>query len=433
MSLAKRWMQEQEDNDYRYIGDKYVCAECFSDYAIKNFINENSVENYCTYCGSSSKVPFSARIDDVMEFIVAGIHNEWGHPGDECVGWDSHEGGWQGDVYDSYDLIMEDVLELGCEKEPLMKDIYDSLGSDKEWCEINPYALRIYEEDYIDWMEFSNQVKHKVRFVFFKIDETSRFSDFERNPYEILERLGEIVKELDLTKTLIKGTVLFRARIHKENEELRTVDVLGPPKTAQAIYPNRMSPAGIPMFYGAINKDVAIAEVKNNITDDKNHVTIAQFTTLCNMQILDFSVASQLKIPSLFDKTKGHLRSSIIFLKNFLDDFTKLVSKDGTEHIDYVPTQIVTEYFRHVFTNDDNERLSGIVYPSASDVKGSSCVLFYENKHCMQDDKIDSEQLEKKLCLITSKTQTICMSSGILVGYFRKLQALYQVIKRKLV
>lgn len=43
---------------------------------------------------------------------------------------------------------------------------------------------------------------------------------------------------------------------------------------------------------------------------------------------------------------------------------------------DYVPTQILTEYFRHQYKLPDDGRLDGMVYPSAQRKRGCSVVIF---------------------------------------------------------
>jgi hypothetical protein len=47
--------------------------------------------------------------------------------------------------------------------------------------------------------------------------------------------------------------------------------------------------------------------------------------------------------PSLFDEQRRHLRAGLSFLHDFAADLAKPIEKDGREHIEYVPTQIVTE------------------------------------------------------------------------------------------
>lgn len=107
MGLVKEYYLSQLDRGYFDIGDKYVCPDCFDDYAIKDFITKNAEKTACDYCGNSSPKAIAAPIDEVLHIIMDGIRSEWGNPEDEGVAWESKEGGWQGKVIDSYDLLMD--------------------------------------------------------------------------------------------------------------------------------------------------------------------------------------------------------------------------------------------------------------------------------------------------------------------------------------
>lgn len=48
----------------------------------------------------------------------------------------------------------------------------------------------------------------------------------------------------------------------------------------------------------------------------------------------------------------------MIFLDRFAHEVSKPVAPDALEHIEYVPTQIVTEYFRHAFEREFGLRCS---------------------------------------------------------------------------
>ena len=66
------------------------------------------------------------------------------------------------------------------------------------------------------------------------------------------------------------------------------------------------------------------------------------------------------------------------------------MQKSGLEHIEYVPTQILTEYFRHLYLDPARDRVWGIIYPSAANLGHKSCVLFLENEHCCDPDKLNA-------------------------------------------
>jgi len=135
------------EHDFRSQGDKYVCIECFGDYAIQEFIEKFAESKKCDYCKKSSKKHnIAANINDVILFILEGVETEWGDPNNEGVGWDSGEGGYYSAVVIySYDLFTEE-LDLGIEREELLSDIIDAF-SDDMWCQKDPHGhtLRVTE------------------------------------------------------------------------------------------------------------------------------------------------------------------------------------------------------------------------------------------------------------------------------------------------
>jgi hypothetical protein len=75
------------------------------------------------------------------------------------------------------------------------------------------------------------------------------------------------------------------------------------------------------------------------------------------------------------------MHHGVRFLHEFEQDLVKPVARDGMEHVDYVPTQIVTEFFRHRFRLSDGASLDGIMYRS-SRTGQPACVLFFDSHHC---------------------------------------------------
>jgi hypothetical protein len=361
-------------------GEKYVCWKCFGDYAIQEFIKNEAKYLSCDYCErTSSREPIAAHINDVIGFILDGIETEWGDPANS-MSWESKEGGYIGEVTDIYSLLME--IDLGIDNDELFDDIAKSIMQ-TEWCQIDPYGLTPQEEWYYDWNEFSDQLKHHVRYVFFNIPQNEMGEhNIKKQPYEVLAKIGEIVNELDLIKNLSKKeTTIFRCRNNNADENFTTVDELGPPSAHEAKYANRMSPAGIPMFYGSFDEQTAISETYD---EDHEFTTVAAFDTLKSFRVLDLNNLPP--IPSLFDQSDNYLRPARIFMHLFLNDLSKPIDKKDRAHIEYVPTQVVTEYFRHIYHDQNGEPINGILYPSSRHSGGVSCVLFIEKENCIQDN-----------------------------------------------
>ena len=360
--------------------DKYVCSQCINDEFIKDFIAENAVSKKCSYCDNESKELISADISEVASFIEDGLRSEY-REAVECLPWESAEGGWQGTTYETYDILTD---EIGLESEELIFDLINYLP-ETVWCEYHPFQLASDKELMFNWNRFSDQVKHQVRYVFFRLStqrKDSRIFENAEEPYEVLFRIGDLVKEFGLYKVVATGTSLFRARLDRSERFSSVVD-LGPPHKERTRYPNRFSPAGIPMFYGASNEETAIAEVYDCPAKPKRIASVARFENLRTLRLLDFTNLPP--YPSIFNGQTQDERGPLSFLYSFVLDSTKPIIKDGAEHLKYVPTQVVTEFFQHILVDDDGNHFDGLIYPSARYEGGVCSVIFCSGEDCTED------------------------------------------------
>ncbi len=184
--------------------------------------------------------------------------------------------------------------------------------------------------------------------------------------------------------------MLYRARLHERTRRERpaTAKALGTPPVERARLSNRMSPNGIPMFYGAFDAETAVTETTTAGWPDGCDLTLGAFVTSREFNIVDLTQLAP--IPSLFDEGARDVRPSLIFLHRFAAEVSKPVDREEREHLEYVPTQIVTEYFRHAFESEHDVEADGIVYASATTEGGRCIVLFVENEDCV-DGSDDSE------------------------------------------
>ena len=387
---------------------KYVCSRCFDDPHIRDFIEWNAVSEECSFCEGKTGAPIAAELSEVAKFILEKIETEY-DDATNWLPWESAEGGWQGTTYDTGELLCE-IIGLNFDAEDLLNDLVDSLP-DYQWCDRNPFGK--YDLDLnSEWERFSYQTKHEVRHVFFRLptsasaDTAPEISPLWRSsqPYEVLYKIGELVNRLNLVRSYAQGQTFFRARLHRKTRYI-TVNQLGPPPSQQARYSNRFSPAGIPMFYGALDEDTTIAEIYDTDKKQRRIASIGVFENIVPLRILDLTNLPPR--PSIFDDLSVSERDPLRFLHEFVRKSTKSIRKDGREHVDYVPTQVVTEYFRHIFKTDDGNCLHGILYPSATGTGGVCCVLFVTSAACTEDKRPIQAFLgyrEAILSLITSAT-----------------------------
>jgi RES domain-containing protein len=219
------------------------------------------------------------------------------------------------------------------------------------------------------WKDFVHTVKHEYRYFFSrKIPE--EYSE-ELSPLAVLEAVGRIANGLELINILPSGTELFRVRnrAHNATWDLNARQ-LGPPPNEQA-NAGRMNPAGISYFYLAKDQQTALAEV---VAKPPCKVISASFKTCRDLLILD--LCNHPAIPSIFDENSHDQREWIYFLHHFIREISQPVAKNGHEHIDYVASQIVSEYLAKEFRTTDEQLINGVTYPSTVRPGGVNIVLF---------------------------------------------------------
>ncbi len=305
--------------------------------------------------------------------MLLGIEREY-ELAVEALGWESREGGYQGKHWDSEELLSEVIgLNLPNDNDgKLLNMLADCLG-DEPWCERDPYSLREDERLIYSWEQFCKFIKHRRRYFF--LPQGNVDSSELLNAEEILEFIGETVRKHQLITTVPVGTLVFRARQKKCGERLSLPKHFGPPPVKYAVRSNRMSPAGIVMFYGSNDSQTAVAEIDD---DPALGIAVGTFSISREVEVLDLTRLPD-RIPFFKQEPEtqeyAYDRHGISFLHNFVESLAAKVAPGAREHIDYVPTQVVTEWFRTVFRNGDS-RIKGIYYPSTQRPGGRSIVLF---------------------------------------------------------
>jgi hypothetical protein len=364
MGQAKqRWIELNERN-ISNVPDKKVCVKHFEDKYIRKFIRQNYDDGFCDYCQKDLKV---VELEDLMKFIMSGISNFY-EDAANFMGYNSQEGGYLGEIYTPDELIQE-FVELEAEPFELIEDIVNSI-EDIAWSKPDLYYDNERDELMSQWTLFKNIVKHKSRFLFSPGDD-----DEYKNIYKILNEVGRLIVSLNLIHKVSKGAKIYRCRQHDSKKIITGIKEMVSPPKEKAIYPNRFSPSGISMLYSAFDKETAILETISREDKKNKYVTIAELELKEDKYIIDFSKLPN--IPSIFGQIKNYYL--IYFLHDLVRDFTKDIRKDGKEHIEYVPTQIVTEFFRFSFNKNRKYKIDGIIYPSSKSISNKSSVFFWDN------------------------------------------------------
>lgn len=371
MGLAKNQMMEQEEREYGSI-DKLVCEDCVGDYALKQFVTDNGDKGTCDYCDSEG---VCIDVESLIGKIMDGIRFEY-EEAVECMGVEKGE--FIGaDTWDTYELLYE---ELGPDMElndDLLDDIVKTVN-DTTWCERDPYQLRESKEKASMWTAFSHMVKTKTRYVFFRMPERDKYQ--EEAAFLILDHISDEIERLGLIKQLPPGSKFYRGRMHDKKTEIELAKDLSSPPHEKA-KSNRMSAEGISIFYGAGNEETAITE----IYDSRYPLaTTAIFQNLYDIQVIDLTQISNIPYPSLYDEERRDYRESLAFLRELNDNLTRPI--ESMESIEYIPAQIVVEYFRFLYTYH-GKSIDGIVYRSSKVKDGVCYALFFDQSQCLESDQ----------------------------------------------
>ena len=365
-----------------------VCPKCFGDPALSRFVAGHAEYGKCGFCGRRRKSAFAARLDLVVEHINECIGRHYDDPVNGLA-YESAEGGYQGDTFTSSELLEDEVgIDLPNDDGRLLEAIADGLENEV-WC--GGYFYGASPEDLLrfGWEGFSETVKHELRYFFRDLDGNLGHDDDVPSPGDILDKLFEYAKDAGLFTTLPAGTRLYRVRSTPPGKRFRDAVQLGPPPRHLAVQTNRMSPPGIVMMYAAEDRRTALAE----IAAEPGRYAIGTFETRRDAMILDLSVIEA--APSIFSPIPDTLeydpRPRLLFLRQVAQDICKPIARDDRAHIEYVPTQVVTEYLRTV-EKVGGRQVDGVRYRSSRKAGEKSLVLF-----ATQDNMILPKTLRESL------------------------------------
>jgi hypothetical protein len=387
MGFVKQKSIERESKHLSfYIKDISLCSSHIDDKSIENFIRKNATKNLCGYC---NKIKPVVELEELMEFMMIGILNFY----DNAANYLGHDSIEFGRTFFANELIL-DKIGLEINNKELLEDIINSID-DCEWCDPSNYFDSEGDMLIYHWSYFKDVVKHKSRYLF---PITTKFKTYEykQNAYDIFKEIKTAVTRFKLISSLKVETKFYRVRQHSKGIKINEAKQISSPPLEDAIYPNRMSPAGISMFYCAFDNKTAMLETIN-IKDKKRPLyTSAVFKNKREIKVIDFTKLPP--IPSIFDYKKFKDYYMICFLRDFVQDLSSNILHDNREHIEYVPTQIVTEYFRYPFNNNKKQEIEGIIYSSSKNKGMNSCVLFFDNKECEKElDFLKSELKTRRI------------------------------------
>ena len=391
MGLVKNKMMEMQDNgDWpnHDLADKYVCTCHFEDKYLNEIIQSHGKQGTCSYCGKQSVVCdmktlceqivwkiglYYQPLDNAGLYLADDFYDDEQEviPGFKRIG--EYVVPNELTYFDSVDELM-DGLYLITDDDDLNNDI-KSCFTTEQWI-----SSDIYDEDrrikYANqWDRFVDMVTHHGRFTFLATPEFKNIVQENKGKSDdILSVLSDLIIEQGLVKTLSKGMKLYRARkVDDVKVEYAFEDITSPPD--DRAFPNRMSPAGISMFYASFEKETASNEC---VGGESKGLIVGTFET-----------AKDLKVKNWQENQ---------FLHHFNENITKRVDPKDTNHLQYIPTQVFTEFLRYMFRDDKGQEVDGLIYGS-SKTKEKNIVLFCNQKESEKfvDKNVKIEKFERTI------------------------------------
>lgn len=367
MGRLKDWLEETARRGWEKV-DKTVCSRCLDTPDIWRLSRANSKRGTCDYCHRSTQV---IPVSCAQEIIHRTIDHYFAAPEHAGVPW--VDGEWGISSLDTQE-VLDDLGFDPCDD--LRRDILDASSNDM-WVEAahGHWANRHEEDVLLDgWENFVSATKHQTRYHF-RDAPPGRYRDGVQVG-EMLQVLAECIEPL--IKTVDEKDDLFRARILPPGQNV-SATTMGPPPNEVASA-GRMNPAGIPYFYAAFNRQTALFEVGDT---NQTQAAVALFRPTRPLRIVN--LAKIIKVPSPFALDRRKERNDAMFLWGFTEAISRKVTKDGREHIDYVPTQIVCEYIAQVYRTSAGETIDGLMYSSAVDEGALNIVIFPSGEYWERD------------------------------------------------
>lgn len=387
MSRIKDYLMDIEEGRIvpGKIQDKSVCSDHFDCTYLQNYIYANGNAGRCSYCGKRNIVlpmpdfvklvrqKIESEFDDINNAGLPTERSFFDDDDEEIPGlkrFQCYTAPSDAKCYDDTSEVLADI-DLLPEPEALYNDLLESLPA-HSWISSDPFIISRDKELSLQWKNFSEMVMHRQRFTFWTREEFSgsRF-EYDNCLMDILHELGSLIHEADLCKMLEPEELLFRARPIEKDTPLEFKEITSPLDSNAS--QNRMSPAGISMFYGAFDEVTALRESSTN-HDGKGRFLVGQFHVKHPLLILDLT-----DIPKpLFWEQGQNYREQLIFLQTFSKEISRPVDKDDKNHTEYVPTQVFTEYLRFVFKYYGKDSLDGIKYRSS--IHNHPCIVLFCNQ-----------------------------------------------------
>lgn len=354
-----------------------VCPDCFEESGLQRRIVEirpKFDDGPCDHHPTKKGIPIEA----VAKILTEVIENNYHHSGYDYQGEPTGE------------LLADLIYDLAS---PDNHDVVEALQSaliegESYW---PPDGGEPFFSDEVGYTRFHEvyfgQESRKWEEFCDGIVGNRRFFNSSAKPLlaEIFDGLHTLRDESNepAIRTLQPGVAkIFRARRANERNIQEKIEndptsELGPPPKRHRL-PGRMNPSGIRAFYGAFDLDTCLTELRPAVGET---VMVAEFEVLRPILLLDTTNFERPpKAQNIFSKSYNRRMSLWGFMAEFMNEISRPCLPND-EHLDYIPTQAVSEYLVHEHKfklKGVDKTVEGLIFRSAQHPNGKNIVLFGE-------------------------------------------------------
>lgn len=334
---------------------KYVCADCLEDDFINTYIKSNGVPGICSFCGEEkSFIPVNnllPRLAYYLDCMYTVNDNDAPVDGGEYL-WDNGE------------FFCELVEELLPDANDTFVNHLISCWKPSDFYYQADIKLVEYEgwELLVSWENFKNTINKQANgHVICLQHDDKLIGSILQAQHSILEYISGNLLEIGGIRRIPAGFEIYRAR---EGKWEKAKDLGVPPDSK--CNSNRLSFKGQPCFYGSLSPTTCEKEINLESGQDFTIGKWCSTRELCVIDLSDPIYYAEQKYDDYKDSIWDQEKLSLFPTISFLAFFAKEISKPADENEDYLPTQVVSEYFRR--KNNDNKIIDGIIYRSAKNI-----------------------------------------------------------------
>ena len=368
----------------------YVCHDCIGDPFLAEAVRAEGTRVACSYC---DVVGEALPLDDLAQCIHEVLQDHFELTPDQAVDLEyvlAREGLWER----AGDLVQYVIVDITRVSEKIATDVMELLSDCYGYRAVkdgeeNPYdSDACYEKRGPDdwafresWETFRDEIRFRTRF----------FSNYAE------EALTHIFGDLGLHKSSRGKSVIrkispdsesgyiWRGRTALSPKELEAIlkspaREIGtpPPRLAKG---GRMNASGIPVFYGAMEKDTCIAELRAPVG---SQVVGAKFELLRPVRLLDFEALVEIYVEvSHFDPDYVTRTGRAAFLRSLAYEICRPVMPQD-KAFEYLPSQAVAEFL----ANKLDTRLDGIIFHSSQTGGGGRNVVLFNHACGVEPDDL---------------------------------------------